>query len=149
MGRQHRQRLRTRKRRPQPQSAILGNEDGLRRKLTHRPSRVCPPTSVLFESVRVLALTLFHPTSLILLVSSHAFGNSNISSCNMLEVTCILRTHSFPLLFSALSLFLRTGICRMSYSLVFIHNIVTYSISPRVLGAQQSYSNNSPLGVFS
>jgi len=55
----------------------------------------------------------------------------------------------FLSLFSALPLILRTGICRMSYNPLFIHNIVTYSISPRVLGAQQSYSSNSLLKVFS
>jgi hypothetical protein len=151
VGRPHRQRLRTRKRRPQPQSAILGNEDGLRAEINTSSSVPC--LSALCPSylkVLVYRPSPFHPSPLFLLASSHAFGNSNISSCNMLEVTCILRTHSFfPSLFSALPLFLRTGICRMSYSLVFIHNIVTYSISPRVLGAQQSYSSNSPLSVFS
>jgi hypothetical protein len=105
-------------------SVILGNGDGLRVETNARSGNF-------FFAL----LTRFLKTCLCTRLTS-SFScpltcslGSNISSCNMLEITCTLRTHFFFTFFTFSFvlhlLFLRTGICRMSvfYSIVFIHTV--------------------------
>jgi hypothetical protein len=111
-------------------SVILGNGDGLRVETNARSGNVY--FALLTRSVKTCLCTrLLFSFFSCLLTRSHG---SNISSCNMLEITCILRTLLFftfyfllffTLLFLLRLLFLRTGICRMSvfYSIVFIHTV--------------------------
>jgi len=77
-------------------SEILGNGDGLRPETDARLGHVfccLPDPDQICRNSLCTRLPSF--CLLCLLVREHAFGGSNISSCNMLEITCILRTHRF------------------------------------------------------
>ena len=128
MTRRHRQ-LQTRSSLLLLRSVILGNGDGLRVETNAHSGNVF--FALLTRSLKTCLCTrLLFSFFSCLLTRSHG---SNISSCNMLEITCILRTHCFLfhftffllLLSCSAFLFLRTGICRMSvfYSIVFIHTV--------------------------
>jgi len=90
--RRRRRQLQTRSSLPLLRSVILGNGDGLRVETDARSGMFfCCPPKPFCQNLSVYSpfFTFFCP-----LVRSHAFGGSNISSCNMLEITCILRrTH--------------------------------------------------------
>jgi len=77
-------------------SVILGNGDGLRVETNARSGNVF--FALLTRSLKTCLCTrLLFSFFSCLLTRSHG---SNISSCNMLEITCILRTHCFFLLFT-------------------------------------------------
>jgi len=72
-------------------SVILGNGDGLRVETKARSGNVF--FALLTRSLKTCLCTrLLFSFFSCLLTRSHG---SNISSCNMLEITCILRTHCF------------------------------------------------------
>lgn len=85
-------------------SVILGNEDGLRVETKARSGHVF--FALLTRSLKTCLCT--HLFFSCLLTRSHG---SNISSCNMLEITCILRTHCFFLLFTFLLLLSCSACC--------------------------------------
>lgn len=104
-----------------PRSAILENEDGHRAEIdTSRP----PPLSVLFEIVRVFAHTPFPlPSFCCSLASPHAFGNSNISSCNVRSYMYF--TDTFPSL--SLSL-LRLRSCAPGFAVCLIASYLSTTL---------------------
>ena len=90
MTRRHRQ-LQTRSSLLLLRSVILGNGDGLRVETNAHSGNVF--FALLTRSLKTCLCTrLLFSFFSCLLTRSHG---SNISSCNMLEITCILRTHCF------------------------------------------------------
>jgi hypothetical protein len=126
----HRRRLQTRSSLLLLRSVILGNGDGLRVETNARSGNIF--FALLTRSLKTCLCTRLRFSFFSCLLTRSL--DSNISSCNMLEITCILRTHCFFFFFYFFTFFfhfyfrvffLRTGICRMTvfYSIVFIHTV--------------------------
>jgi hypothetical protein len=88
--RRHRQ-LQTRSSLLLLRSVILGNGDGLRVETNARSGNVF--FALLTRSLKTCLCTRLL-SSFFFCLLTRSYG-SNISSCNMLEITCILRTHFF------------------------------------------------------